>query len=274
MEFEEIITSSNVMTRDEHMELRLFHFIENWLIDSKVYKDIEVLLGDVEFIDLIFDLIANYENSPTAFKKLVKDFLFEAKAEFSVEKPTNITKEQVQNAIGNSVKLNPLFQARLLHEPGVRDAFHQYLKERIMKMCGTDEKYIDAVLEHIDHKIYPFDGSTSNTLTTTFDAVSFKNKPLHKKIILTDYFSEKPKTLHYIKKNTYQSFIDSMGNLSLPKKVYEICLHFSQENYTLTLTYGDIEEVGNELIPSTYVKSSKTSETDSRKIRLEDGWVT
>jgi len=40
------------------------------------------------------------------------------------------------------------------------------------------------------------------------------------------------------------------------------------------LTYGDIEEVGNELIPSTYVKSSKTSETDSRKIRLEDGWVT
>ena len=65
-----------------------------------------------------------------------------------------------------------------------------------------------------------------------------------------------------------------MGNLSLPKKVYEICLHFSQENYTLTLTYGDIEEVGNELIPSTYVKSSKTSETDSRKIRLEDGWVT
>ena len=274
MEFEEIITSSNVMTRDEHMELRLFHFIENWLIDSKVYKDIEVLLGDVEFIDLIFDLIANYENSPTAFKKLVKDFLFEAKAEFSVEKPTNITKEQVQNAIGNSVKLNPLFQARLLHEPGVRDAFHQYLKERIMKMCDTDEKYIDAVLEHIDHKIYPFDGSTSNTLTTTFDAVSFKNKPLHKKIILTDYFSEKPKTLHYIKKNTYQSFIDSMGNLSLPKKVYEICLHFSQENYTLTLTYGDIEEVSNELIPSTYVKSSKTSETDSRKIRLEDGWVT
>ena len=274
MEFEEIITSSNAMTRDEHMELRLFHFIENWLIDSKVYKDIEVLLGDVEFIDLIFNLIANYKNSPPAFKKLVEDFLFEAKSEFSLEKPTNITKEQVQNAIGNSVKLNPLFQAKLLHEPGVRDAFHQYLKERIMKMCGTDEKYIDAVLEHIDHKIYPFDGSTSNSLTTTFDALAFKNKPLHKKIILTDYFLEKPKTFHYIKKNTYQSFIDSMGNLSLPKKVYEICLHFSQENYTLTLTYGDIEEVGNELIPSAYEKISNISEKSNRKIRLEDGWVT
>ena len=58
------------------------------------------------------------------------------------------------------------------------------------------------------------------------------------------------------------------------KKVYEICLHFSQENYTLTLTYGDIEEVGNELIPSAYEKISNISEKSNRKIRLEDGWVT
>ena len=64
-----------------------------------------------------------------------------------------------------------------------------------------------------------------------------------------------------------------MENMSLPKKVYEICLHFSQENYTLTLTYGDIKEMGNEIIVPTYENTNKKSET-RRKIRLEDGWVT
>ena len=61
--------------------------------------------------------------------------------------------------------------------------------------------------------------------------------------------------------------------MSLPKKVYEICLHFSQENYTLTLTYGDIKEMGNEIIVPTYENTKEKSET-RRKIRLEDGWVT
>ena len=64
-----------------------------------------------------------------------------------------------------------------------------------------------------------------------------------------------------------------MKNMSLPKKVYEICLHFSQENYTLTLTYGDIKEIGNEIVVPAYENANKKSET-KRKIRLEDGWVT
>ena len=272
MEFEEIITETNVMTRDEHMEIRLFHFIENWLIDSKVYKDIEVLLGDVEFIDLIFDLIASYQSAPMPFRKLVDDFLYESKAEFSVTKPEEFTKEQVKLAIGNSVKLNPLFQAKLLHEPGVRPAFHEFLKQRIMKLCNTEEKYIDAVLEHIDHKIYPFDGSETNELKTSFDALAFKNRTLQNKINMSDYFSDKPKTFRYYKKNTYQNFIESMGDMSLPKKVYEICLHFSQENYTLTLTYGEIEEVIDGITISPQ-KSNQKSDDVKRKIRLEDGWV-
>ena len=86
-----------------------------------------------------------------------------------------------------------------------------------MHICGTDEKYIDAVIEHINHKIYPFDGSTSNTLTTIFDAISFQNKPLHREIIIEDYFLDKPKTFRYVKKNTYQNFIESIG-LKLKKK--------------------------------------------------------
>ena len=55
-----------------------------------------------------------------------------------------------------------------------------------MKICGTDEKYVDAVLEHINHKIYPFNGSKTNELTTIFDVLAFKNRPLDKKIRISD----------------------------------------------------------------------------------------
>jgi len=273
MEFEEIITETDVMTRDEHMEVRLFHFIENWLIDSKIYKEIEVLLGDVELIDLIFDLIASYQSAPMPFRKVVDDFLYASKAEFMSEKPKEITCKQVQDAIGNSVKLNPLFQAKLLHEPGVRVAFHEFLKQRILKLCNTDKKYIDAVLEHIDHKIYPFDGSTTNKLMSSFDIIAFmKRINSRDKINISDYFLDEPKTFLYKKTNTYKNFIESMGDLPLTKKVYEICLHFSQENYTLTLTYGEIEEVTDEISVPTIENVIKKPDTQ-RRIRLEDGWV-
>ena len=153
MEFEQIVTATNVMTRDDHMEIRLFHFIENYMLDSKIYREIEVLLGNVEFIDLIFDLAASYQSAPMPFRKLVDDFLHASKAEFMSEPPKEFTKEQVKSALRTFVKLNPLYQAKLLHEPGVRQAFHEFLKQRILKLCNIDEKYIDMILEHIDHKI-------------------------------------------------------------------------------------------------------------------------
>jgi len=191
------------------------------------------------------------------------------------ELPKEFTKEQVKNAIGNSVKLNPLYQAKLLHEPGVRLAFHEFLKQRILKLCNTDEKYIDAVLEHIDHKIYPFDGSTTNELRTSFDILAYVNRINSKdKINTSDYFLDEPKTFRYTKKNTYQNFIESMDNMPLAKKVYEICLHFSVEKYTLTLTYGKIEEVTDGISVPTIENVIKKPEDTQRRIRLEDGWVT
>jgi len=273
MELEEIITSTNVMTRDDHMEVRLFHFIENWLVDSKIYKEIEVLLGGVELIDLIFDLTASYQSAPTPFRKLVEDFLRTSKAEFMLEPPKEFTKEQIQSSVDKSIKLNPLYQAKLLHEPGVRQAFHEFLKQRISKLCNTDEKYIDAVLEHIDHKIYPFDGSTTNELRTSFDIIAFMKRINTKdKINASDYFLDEPKTFLYKKTTTYKNFMESMGDMPLAKKVYEICLHFSQENYTLTLTYGKVEEVTDGIDVPTIESTIKKPNTQ-RRIRLEDGWV-
>ena len=63
-----------------------------------------------------------------------------------------------------------------------------------------------------------------------------------------------------------------MGDMPLAKKVYEICLHFSQENYTLTLTYGKVEEVTDGIDVPTIESTIKKPNTQ-RRIRLEDGWV-
>ena len=94
------------------------------------------------------------------------------------------------------------------------------------------------------------------------------------KINISDYFLDEPKTFLYKKTNTYKNFIESMGDLPLTKKVYEICLHFSQENYTLTLTYGEIEEVTDGISVPTIENAIKKPEDTQRRIRLEDGWIT
>lgn len=276
MEFEEIITETNVMSREDHMDIRLFHFIENWLIDSKIYKEIEILLGNVEFIDLIFDLMANYKTASMPFQKLVDDFIHDAKAEFIKEPPKEFSEEQIQATIASTIKLNPLYQAKLLYDPGVRLSFNKFLKDRIMKLCNTDEKYIDKVLEHIEHKIYPFDGSKTNELTTTFDIIKYRTNPIKhgtEKLNISDYFLEKPKTFRYTKRNTYQNFIEQLGDMPLTKKVYEVCLHFTRENFTHTLTYGDVEEVNGENPTFSQIPLIEESNDSKRKIRLDNGWV-
>ena len=94
------------------------------------------------------------------------------------------------------------------------------------------------------------------------------------KINASDYFLDEPKTFRYKKKNTYQNFIESMDDMPLAKKVYEICLHFSAEEYALTLTYGEIEKVTDETSVSMVENTIKKPKDTQRRIRLEDGWVT
>ena len=120
IEYEEIVTSTAVMSREDYLEIRLFHFLQALFLDTKIYKDVEVLLGSLTCFDLIQDIISNRDKAPAPFRLLLEDFLARSGGEFLQERPSRFTPEMVASAAAKSVKLNPLFIAKLLHDPEVR----------------------------------------------------------------------------------------------------------------------------------------------------------
>ena len=271
MEFEEIITATNVMSRSDYFELRVFHFIQALFLDTKIYRDLEVLLGDFEIIDLIVAVIKNYRSAPEPFERLIDDFISQAHAEFYRELPSSFDSETVQQAVDRSVKLNPLFISRILYQPGVREAFHQFLTERILAFGTANESEIAAVLNYITASIYPFDGESDHVVIMNFDAVGFSTRAPFDKMDVSDFLSAEPRSFLYRKPTTYQEYMDRYTHLPLGQSVYEILVHHTRTILRQTLMHQLTREVSSADFAESYAVAAENS--DSRVIRLEGGWL-
>jgi radical SAM superfamily enzyme YgiQ (UPF0313 family) len=272
IEFEEIITKTKVMTRDEYFEIRVFHFFQNLFIDLKIYKDLEVLLDKIEFIDLIFDIISNLKDAPPLIQNLISNFIEKAKSEFWSNVPKIINKEHVDLANNmNLGKLNPVFTTKLLYDPGVRDAFHEFLQQRLTKICQAKESDIKIILKQIDDRIFPFDGNSTKIITTNFDIYAFSKRSLNQTVNIEQFFLKTPKTFQYKKRNTFKEFIDKMQDMQLSQKVYEIMQHHSHQEPRETLLFEYIDVLDKNSID--HKKVLVNEDKGTRKIRLEGGWV-
>jgi len=276
MEFEEIITSTNVMSRRDHLEVRLFHFLQALFLDTKIYKDTEVLLGgDATIVDLIEDIIASYREAPAPFRGLVEDFIAQADAELTDTPPREVAPEDVRRSLSRSVKLNPLYIARLLYDPGVREAFHAFLAERIGRLGDATPAETGAVLDYIDAAIYPFDGSANYAVTLELDAVAFAGRPAFEMVDLSGCLSGKPRMFRYHKPFTYMSFLGAMDPaMTLADKVYEILVHHTHETFRSTLLARLVEEIDAQTADRALRQQPPEAEgAGKRVIRLEGGWL-
>ncbi|MFA6318786.1 MAG: radical SAM protein [Elusimicrobiota bacterium] len=172
-EYEEIITRTAVLGREDYLEIRLFHLLQALFLDSRIYKDVETLLGEVPMFDFIQDVIANYPRAPAAFRSVIEAFIADSKAELRAEPPAEPTDSEVDAASDAPSKLNNYYLIRILHDPGARGAFHAFLKERVAAVGRAGEREIDAVLAYIEASVYPFDGSTSRRAELLLDAGRF-----------------------------------------------------------------------------------------------------
>lgn len=261
MEFEEIITGTSVMTRDDYFEIRLFHFFQTLFLDTKLYRDTETLIGGALLFDLIEDVIGHRASAPPPVQHLIDEFMAAAKAEF-VADPSQVDVGDADTGHASLVKLNPLFICKVLYDPGVRQAFHLFLKTRILAMGHAYEKDIDRVLRHIDESIYPFDKTTTKEVSMAFDPVAFAGRPFSTETRPSDYVLDTTTTFRYTKPFTYGGFIDAMpSDLPLSAKVYDVILHHTHETFRKTLTWT-IAEPGQ---PSV--------EAGRRQIENEGGWL-
>ena len=274
MEFEEIITRSNAMSREDYFEIRLFHVFQTLFLDSKLYRATETLIGDALLFDLIEDIIANLASAPAPVRKLVDEFMAAAKAELLVTPPKKATPADVEATQTALVKLNPLFVCKLLFDPGVRESFHAFVKERILTMGHASEEDVDNVLRHIDESLYPFDGSVRKSVRMAFDPAAFLNRPLARTAKVSDYALAGTKAFRYTKDVTFQQFLEKMpADEPLASKVYEVLVHHTHQNLRKTVSWSiegpetDHSETDAQIHPVGLVKD------DGREIENEEGWI-
>jgi radical SAM superfamily enzyme YgiQ (UPF0313 family) len=274
MEYEEIITESNVMSRDDYFEIRLFHFFQNLFVDTKIYKDVEVLLGERSFFDLIADVIANYRTGPELVQALIGNFLNDAKSEMLAVPPKQFTKEMIEVTRGSLVKLNPLYVCKLLYEPGMRSAFNAFVKRLILNYDSSSEREIDGVLAYIDASIYPFDGSNEKTVFLDIDAVGFSNRSLSPEGTWKHCLASKPREYVYTKNTTYNQFIDEFPiEQPLANMIYEVVLHHAHEILGKAVTWSLRCEKSDSDNQGSVISMDENDMSSQRKIQTENGWV-
>ena len=274
MEFEEIVTESSVMSESDYFELRLFHFLQTLFLDTKIYKETALLLGDLTIVDLIMDITAHYKQAPKAFRQLMDEFIAQAGSELHSTKPSEFSEENINAALTQSVKLNPLYICRVLYEDDVREAFHQFLAERILYIGAATEEEIAGILEFIDASIYPFDGAVSRNVQMSFDAVAYAIRPPFAETNISDFLLAERSSFHYVKPFTYEDHVaKERGEVPLWRRAYEVLVHHTHETFRNTLLYrlrgktGDLEAAGEAEL------TSDVRRDDNRIIRLEGGWL-
>jgi len=270
MEFEEIVTQTNVMSRSDYFELRIFHFLQTLFLDTRLYKDVVILLENVELIDLILDIIANYRSAPEPFRELIEEFVYRAKTEFYKEIPEEFSSSIVEKEVSKSAKLNPLFISKLLYEANRRSSFNDFVKQRIVALTNTKEQEIDIVLDYIDAQIYPFDNKNEHTRWLKLDAEKFSQRDRTNSDEVELYIDNTPRLYSFLKTETYETYVERYKDLPLYERVYKILLHHTRSSFRATLTH----EIQREADIATSLDAQLLQrESGERRIRLEGGWL-
>ncbi|HIJ85951.1 MAG: B12-binding protein [Magnetococcales bacterium] len=239
MEFEELITQTDAMTREEHLEIRLFHFFQYLFLDIKLFKNVEVFMPSGELLQLVERLVRGYRHANTPLRTLVEDFIRQASLELRPTVPDRITKEEVNKAMTDAVKLNPLYTVKLLFDPGVRMAFYRFVKDEIMAMVSPEPEAMEAVFDFMDACIYPFDGLHVRKCVLKLNPLAIRRHPNENRGANGNIILSKPHEFVFFKKNTYQDLLDNgMEGLTMTQKIYHIMTHHSNESYGDTLSYS------------------------------------
>ena len=264
-EFEEIVTSTNVFSRDDYFTVRRFHFVQSLLLDvhagGRIFYGFRGLTGGQSLYRLL-DSISREpgdREDERAFWALLESFNDSAESEFV--SPEEFTQQRFRSRDGSHVaKLNPYYLMRLLYEPGTLEAFMNVLRTRLPEIYGSDQKLVEAVVHVTKQRIYPFDGSTSTTIKTHLslgDLAQAALKPGETPLLPSQLLIE-PRHVQMHKHKTHSEFLAPLLETG-PKyeAVYDLALHHSRENVGRLLSWS----------------LSQSESTEDRSLANEGGWL-
>ncbi|MDP1878022.1 MAG: radical SAM protein, partial [Actinomycetota bacterium] len=242
-EFEEIVTTTAVFSRDDYFTVRRLHFVQSVLIDAhaggRIFYALRGLTGGTSLYPLVESIAQERPSAERPFGRLMADFEAAASAEFiSREQLAELRFTSREDA--RSLKLNPYFLSKLIYDASILEDFLALLQERIVRLYGQDPEVVRAALDFVRARIYPFDGQSSGYVDIrvalddlTAAALAPKDRALGPASLLSV-----PQRIPVHKARTYSDQLagDREG-LPLHDAVYDLALHHSRENIGRMLTW-------------------------------------
>ena len=264
-EFEEIVTSSAVYSREDYFTVRRLHFIQSLLLDvhagGRIFYGLRALTQGRSMYALMESIAREPETGgpAAAFWAMLDAFQADASAEFVTADELDARRTSYRPD-ARVMKLNPAYLTRLLYAPGNLPAFLDLLSRRITELYGTDRRLVDAVLDVIHQRIYPFDGSTQAIARVHIDLQDLARAALAPREVplVADQVLETPLDVQLWKGRTYAEQLEpTLARMPRHEAIYDLALHHSRENIGRLLTWS--------LAPG--------EATGGRTITNEGGWL-
>jgi radical SAM superfamily enzyme YgiQ (UPF0313 family) len=264
-EFEEIVTTTAVFSREDYFTVRRLHFVQSVLIDAdaggRIFYGLRALTNGDSLYPLIDALVNQHYGASSAFGRLLDDFKSAADAEF-VTHDALASRAFSGDNWSKSYKLNPYFLAKLFYEGSTLDDLLEILQVKIVEIYGQDPELVSAVLDVIRQRVYPFDGSSSGSLTVGLSvealgkaALSPKEYPFTRESLLGE-----KQTVPVFKAKTYDEFLQQRASDAEKFEIiYDLAMHHSRENVGRMFTWSILTPGGEA--------------EGSRTITNEGGWL-
>ena len=260
-EFEEIVTSTAVYSRDDYFHIRRFHFVQALLVDvdagGRVFYPLRALLQTGELFTLV-DRLARRDSLPKGpYASLLAEFDSSAAEELhpleEVERLRFTAGGQKEN-----VKLNPFFLLKLLYSPETLDDFLDVIGRMLIEEFDCHPNDLAAITSFIRDRVYPFNGAESGSLSTTLDVPALARAALH----LDDWggsFALTGPDAHYrlVKSPTYDALLRDKDDRIT--SLYDVAMHHSRENMGRFVTWR--------------LEGQEEDNSEGRTISNEGGWL-
>ena len=264
-EFEEIVTSTNVFSKDDYYMVRRLHFVQSILVDAHagghVFYPIRGLTEGKSLFPMLSFLLETGSRKTCSFGQLLDEFEDVARREFV---DSTAMQELRFGFDGNrqSLKLNPYFLAKLFYGDRFFAEFFDLLQEGFVTIYGQNPALVAEVLSVVRQKVYPFDGQTEKTMNSAIDLERLAEaalSPKDKHLTTSDLGTE-PRTIPMYKHETYSEFLSvSGGQMRQHEAIYDLALHHSKENVGRMFTWT--------------FRPPSTKDSSVRAISNEGGWL-
>ena len=264
-EFEEIVTTTSVFSREDYFTVRRLHFIQSVLIDAhaggRIFYGLRALTNGDSLYPLLESIVREVPDPSSPFSRMLSEFEAAASEEFVTDEALEERRFRGAGA-RRSLKLNPYFLSKLFYEGEVLDDFLRILQSKMVDLYGQDPDVVAAVLDVVRQRVYPFDGSTEGRIS-----VAFRIEELARAALAPREFSftrenllPEPVAVRVFKGRTYSEFVDGQSpDGHRFEAIYDLALHHSRENIGRMFTWSLVAPEG--------------VDEGSRTISNEGGWL-